>query len=57
MGQLATKTSQSGTGFYVKNFKGQLEQVVLHHEDPLTQSRVSAIVYNNTFLVEAYAPC
>ena len=57
VGTKAPATNKSGTGIYIKNYRGTSQRVQIAHKDPITSSRITAHIYNNMYLIEAYAPC
>ena len=57
IGSKAPSTSKSVTGFYIKNFRGRSERVHIPFQDPVTEGRITAHIFNNMYLIEAYAPC
>ena len=55
-GKFSTSTHNSGTGIFFKKDKCATENWELTHPDLETNARITAITYNNTAVIEAYAP-
>ena len=56
VGTSAPSTRKSGTGLYIRNYQGTSQTVRIEHNDPVTAGRITAHIYNNMYLIEAYAP-
>ena len=56
-GRPTDSTHKSGTGILLKQSNCDVQSCNLTHPDPGINSRITAVIYNNTFIIEAYAPC